>query len=725
MAQAVKTISYWELKAHCTLRSRACCPSHVRQVSSAQAMHIRNWRLLPLALLLTLRAQAGDLYHIRQLSERALTDTYAAMLLDACHHADSVWQESTSDPAAGYWGSGRSDNMNEGVRAIAGMVLACGALVKYDTALSGADRQEYLRKATRAIRFAVSAHRTGQGHCTDGKPWGGSWQSAMWTATLGFGAWLIWDDLEPGLREGVERVVASEADRFLNVKPPSGLSGDTKAEENGWDMTCLALAPNMFAAHPHAAAWKQKAIEYLINTLSAPQDAQDRTVVDGRPISDWFSGANVQPDFTLENHNIFHPAYVGCSSYFLTQAAMYCTYGRQPIPQAVTHHLLDTWKMFQAIILPGGESAYPQGMDWELHGLSFINLYASLAGYQKDPLASRLENNCVQYLRAWQNMRKGDMAIPGSRLGFTRHAICAEQAAYAYLAHQVFGPPVKGLSARKAAQAARGVSQHEYVGFIADRTRSKLVSFSWKNRMMGMVIPIGPGHEANPHFTVPITTGLVGSFDLGTNREAKVKAAEHQWTRTPQGFETMGTLLLNGGLLKQTLRVTSLGERAVVYQDRVTALGDITMSRELGVPVGIENDEVTGGQRVVYDRDGQKTFKWKQSQPAVALSGNWVNVDGRLGVATAAGAGLEYQQASGYDPHTAVCADVLYASFQDSPRRFNAGDQVARRIVVFFTEVSPRKTAVLAEAVKIEERSQGRVLHLNLPEGGRADVPLL
>ena len=630
-----------------------------------------------------------------------------------------------TDPAVGYWGSGRSDNMNEGIRSVAGMVIACGSLVKYDAALSDADRQECLRKATRAIRYAVSTHRSGAGKCTDGKPWGGSWQSAMWTGTLGFGAWIIWDDLNPELKQGVERVVASEADRFLSVKPPSGIWDDTKAEENGWDMTCLALAPCMFPTNPHAAAWKSKGIEYMINTLSVPNDAQDATLVDGRPVSEWFAGANLQPDFTLENHGFFHPCYVACSSYFLTQAAMYSTYGGQPIPQAATHHLLDTWKMLQAIILPGGESAFPQGMDWELHGLSFINLYASLASDQKDPLAARLENNCIQYLHAWQVMRQGDMTIPGSSLGFTRHAICAEQAAYAYLAHQVFGPPVKAVSYREAALEVEGVKPHEYVEFISHRTGSKLVSFSWKNKMMGMVVPIGPGHEGNPHFTVPIASGFVGSFDLAGKRGAKVKTVEHQWSESPRGFETTGTLLVNGELLKQTLRVTSVGESAVVYQDRVTALADVTMSRELGIPVGIENDKVTGGQRVVYHRDGQKTFTWQQPQAAFAVPGTWANVDGRLGVVMARGSGMTYQQASGYDPHTAVCADVLYGSFLQRPQQCKAGDQVARRIVVFFTEVSPERTAALAVSVNVEEGPNDRVLRLKLPEGGQAAVPLL
>jgi hypothetical protein len=284
---------------------------------------------LLLLLLLPLRAHSEDLYPIRRLSPAALNQTYTTLLLDACGHADSVWHDSATDPRAGYWGTGRSDQMNEGIRAISGMVLASAALLKYSDNLSPPDRQARLRQATRAIRYAVSSHRTGAQTCTDGKPWGGSWQSAMWTATLTFGAGLIWHDLDPDLRQGVERVVASEADRFLQTKPATGSSGDTKAEETGWNMTCLAVAANFLPAHPHAAAWHEKAIEYMANTLSVPQDAQETRLLDGRPVRDRFAGANLHPDFTLENHNMFHPSYMACSSYFMTQAAMYYTYARQ------------------------------------------------------------------------------------------------------------------------------------------------------------------------------------------------------------------------------------------------------------------------------------------------------------------------------------------------------------------------------------------------------------
>ena len=323
-------------------------------------------------------------------------------------------------------------------------------------------------------------------------------------------------------------------------------------------------------------------------------------------------------------------------------------------------------------------------------------------------------------------MRQGDLAVPGSRLAFTRHAICAEQAAYAFLAHKVFGPPAREISARKAAAPnSKASGQHPYVQFIAHRTESKFASFSWKNRIMGLLIPIGPGPRRQPHVTVPITSGFVGSFELAPAKPTRPEALEHAWHEATNGFETTGSLLLNGGLMKQTLRVTSVGEQTVVYQDRVTALADVSLSRELGVPIGIENDEVSGGKRVVYHRDGKTTFDWKTPQKPLALPGSWANVDGRLGVVMAVGSGLSYHQAAGYDPHMAVCPDILYGSFSDRPQHFQAGDQVAQRIVLFFVEVTPKTTSALSRAFSIAEESGTRVLRFKLPEGGHAEVPLL
>jgi hypothetical protein len=404
---------------------------------------------------------------------------------------------------------------------------------------------------------------------------------------------------------------------------------------------------------------------------------------------------------------------------------MYYTLAGRPIPQAATHHLMDTWRMFETVLLPWGESAYPQGMDWELHVLPYLNLFASLATVKKDPFAARMEQQCLQYVRAWQIMHQGDLALPGSPPGIGRHAICAGEAAYGFLAHKIFGPAVTALTAPAAKAQEQGVWEYPYVDFIAHRTGEKFASFSWRNNIMGMLIPIGEGHEGNPEFTVPIKNGWVGSFELTPPGNAKMKALEHAWTKTRDGFETSGTLLLNGGRLKQTLKVTSIGSQTVVYQDRVTALSNVTVSAEQGVPLGIENDEITGSTRVVFDQDGQIVFDMRKPRPPLVLPGSWANVDGRLGVVVVAGAGMTYAQASGYSRGIAVCADILYGSYSDHPKEFKAGEEVAHRVAVLFVEVSPSEMPSLARVCKIEEKASGQVLHFKQVGGGDAEVPLL
>ena len=676
------------------------------------------------------------LYLIRQLRESAMLRMYITILKDACQYADRDWQNASFNPAAGYWGNGVSIG-NGGIRTIASMLFACVAILKYDHSLGEARRQDLFQKSQAALRYAVATHRTGSQRCTDGKQWGAtpefgpeSWQSGMWTGTLAIGTWLLWDRLDAALQHEFQRVIAWEDDILSHRQPPSGLHGDTKAEENGWQVPCLVLGELMFPSHPHAAAWHEAALKYMMNTLCTEADTRNGATVDGRPVDQWMHGANLYPDFTLENHNIFHPAYVACSSYFLTQAEMYFTYARRPIPQAATHHLIDTWRMFQTIILPWSETAYPQGMDWELHGLPYINLYASLATHWQDPFAARMEQCSLQYIRAWQEMGQGSLAIPGSTFGIVRHAINAEQAAYGFMAHKVFGPAANPISAHAAAAQEQGVRDYPYVDFIAHRTLKKFASFSWKNRIMGLLMPIGEGHVKNPDFTVPIQDGFVGLFEVAPRTAQKPTIQQPTVLKQARkeksdGFETSGILLLHGGRLKQSLRMTSIGSQTVVYEDHVTAQEDVVIEKELGAPIGIENDAITGGMRQISSETGQRLVDWKKPQQTFSLSGSWVNVDDRLGAVAVAGSGLAYTQASQYSPGIAVYTDMLYGSYCDRARRFKSGQTIAHRIVVFFVEVTPKETSVLAQACRIEKRTAGSVLLFKQPSGENIELPLL
>ena len=117
-------------------------------------------------------------------------------------------------------------------------------------------------------------------------------------------------------------------------------------------------------------------------------------------------------------------------------------------------------------------------------------------------------------------------------------------------------------------------------------------------------------------------------------------------------------------------------------------------------------------------------MEYQERQKPAPLPGSWANVGGRLGVSMVEGSGLSYAPSSGYDPHMAVCTDVLYGSYAQGPKHFKAGDQVARRLILWFVELSPHQTAALTRSVRIEDQAGHQVLRFKLPEGGEAEVPL-
>ena len=169
----------------------------------------------------------------------------------------------------------------------------------------------------------------------------------------------------------------------------------------------------------------------------------------------------------------------------------------------------------------------------------------------------------------------------------------------------------------------------------------------------------------------------------------------------------------------------SIGSQTVVYEDRVTALADLKVKSERGVPVGIENDQITGGTRVLSGQNGQMALDWQKPRPPVAISGAWANVDGRIGLVIAAGAGLTYMQASQYSPGISVYSDILCGSYSDRPRQFKAGDEVAHRVAIFVVEATSEQTSALAATCRIDTRPDGRILRFHDPNGKDVEVQLV
>lgn len=677
-------------------------------------------KIILIAVLLTLTAMpplASHPYDIKpDLSEKELCRLYTDVMYWFTRFAETKWSQSPNDPKAGYWGNGISGG-NEGIRAVANTALVYAVLAEESEALDPATRKTYIERTLSGLRYAANSHLTGTGKCVDGKQWGNSWQSTLWGANIGFAAWILRDRIDPELRASVERMVAYEADRFLEAKPRGQRYGNTAAEEVGWDQILISLAPNMMPSHPNAPRWREKSVEWMMNALSAPQDLKDSRIVDGRPAKDWITALNTHPDFLVENHGFFHPSYTFVTATEIAEGALFYAYAGNPIPQAAAHRINENWWAMQEFMQPSGEWIFVQGQDWELHSDSHIHYLAWQATRSRDALAAVMEKQIAQRMRDQQRIYDGRLAGPASSLGYARDAIQMERTSYAYLYHRYIGPAVNDpVVAQRTWKSLQGVRRHLHSDFITHRTDSKFASFSWKNHVMGQVVPFGPWNANNPHFTTPITNGFVGGFAIADPGTKGLKVLERSWRQLPDGFETRGTLSINGGFLKQEIVFASVGEKAVVYLDRVTALRDVRIEQEIGVPFGIENDELNGDRRTLYHAGGSQIITGPDTDQTIRIPGRWANVDGRIGVISVLGSGLTYRDVPKYNRNGAR-EDFLYGSFSTEPREHKAGDAVARRAVVFLTETSPGETAAIAEKVRLEQSASGLRLRLNLPEG--------
>jgi len=174
----------------------------------------------------------------------------------------------------------------------------------YEEEVSGVPKAEVRARALQLIHGAARNHR-GQG-------WGYPWQSALWAAYLGHGAWMLWDDLDVETRALVAELVEWEADRLADVTVPywDGRGGDTKAEENGWNSMVLSLAVAMMPNSPRVPAWKEKCSEFMISAYSTEDDLHNGRVIDGKPVKDWLRGFNANADGSVVNHGFVHPDYM-------------------------------------------------------------------------------------------------------------------------------------------------------------------------------------------------------------------------------------------------------------------------------------------------------------------------------------------------------------------------------------------------------------------------------
>lgn len=272
-------------------------------------------------------------------------------------------------------------------------------LNQYDLISAIISKDDLIKKIKKGIHWACETHLTGTidvDSFLDRKRWGENWRSSLWASLLGVCATLCREILDQKQLVRIREIVAYEADRFIDLPPPSGSEGDTKVEENTFDLMVLSWAINLNPKHPHCKAWEQSSRIWAVNTASSIHDRTDHSEYFGKSVARTVSTENLFPDMTAENHGFFHPEVFMYGAWLVLAMSAYTLHNKERPDYLARKNHQRTFDILLRFCLPSGLIYTPGGHDMPM----FVPHPFALAWglWHNDPRALHLTSKLLSWM---------------------------------------------------------------------------------------------------------------------------------------------------------------------------------------------------------------------------------------------------------------------------------------------------------------------------------------
>lgn len=493
----------------------------------------------------------------------------------------------------------------------------------------------------RSLRYAVATHKAVRKRaCKDGRYWGSvsvrdhQWESSLWAMSVAYSAFFQWNRLPQSLKDDVYKLLKAECDYELERTVPTGYIGDTKAEENGWEVDVLAATLGLFPTDSLAPRWFERMRVFAINSYSHPSDAEKHSVIDPwydtTTIADLYKGPNLYPDWTLQNHNFFHTSYQNVVIQELGEAALALRLfqgGDRPRwrSNALLHNCDSVAKeVLNWLTLPDGEQAMPNGNDWSLYLYDQLTSYSTLACMSGDRDALMFEQRALEQIRKRQALTGDGSWLLRPDVGARRMGVEAHRVMMTWLMHHVF--PTDSLRPSTWTDFARRYAKAKVFPcqqVVRALARDYFACFSFSKGLKsftGYLEPLRGYAEGHGNLIVPYrcynTGNLIGWYETsrqgGDGKKIRMKPdalllGEPQITLSGNGFTVRAQLLENDSSLLRsfTLRATAKG---LSYNDKVKVLRRVTIDCDKTGMLAVGNDPFTG----VWRKDDYQPFVGKE-----------------------------------------------------------------------------------------------------------------
>jgi hypothetical protein len=498
----------------------------------------------------------------------------------------------------------------------------------------------------------------------------------------------------------VERVLTYEAGRLLARAPADGALVESAAAENAWSAEALAWAACRYPDHSQSAAWEEKLRRFLMNTFSVPQDRLDDTIVDGHPVREWVSSANLLPGFLAATRGAIHPGELALPLQSFASIHYAYASSRRPAPRALNLRLGEVSRSLQRLYLADGRLLYPAGQDGPRNAYGPCFLLPALVMLQRaglEPGAARLMERGIFNRLEREQQANGDGSFFGSR--FSGGAVTGRPAifetdaygmvALAYLLHQL-QPKIWAPASETALQESTAGSWEEPMAqVVAARAPGLFTSFAWRTlgRPSGSRLPAPIGlfaPSSAPDLVEWAPDQLVGAIDAeGFERSRLIT---HRQRLVPGGFTTTGRI--DEGVqedrpaVRHFLAYAALpSERTAILLDLGLAVQEARVTRNEGLQLALGNDLGGGNEWRIMGEMEPFTVRGVETEKAArdrTLETRWLNVAGALGVALVYGQepftlrDFTARDQRPTDAFRSLQTELLCTPFQKAPLEYRA-----------------------------------------------------
>lgn len=561
--------------------------------------------------------------------------TALQMLSSFMHYVVNDYQ-----PIDSLYGCFRGENTmgadERGVRTNADLSMVAAFMGRYAkeqvTLPQGITWEQLDTISLKSLRYAVATHKAVRKRaCKDGRYWGSvsvkdhQWESSLWAMSVAYSAFFQWDRLPQSLKDDIHTLLKAECNYELQRTIPTGYIGDTKAEENGWEVDVLAATLGLFPTDSLAPQWFERMRAFAINSYSHPSDASNRMVIDpwydNKTVADLYKGPNLYPDWTLQNHNFFHTSYQNVVIQELGEAALALRLFQGSNPRwhsnALLHNCDSVAKnVLNWLTLPDGEQAMPNGNDWSLYLYDQVTSYSTLACMLGDRDALMFEQQALQQIALRQRLTKDGSWLLHPDVGARRMGVEAHRVMMTWLMHHVF--PTDGLKPSTWSDFAQRYAKAKWFpcqNIVRTLTKDYFACFSFSKGLKsftGYMEPLKGYDLWEGNLIVPYrhynTGNIIGWYETSKKDkdgkvvrmkpnarllgEPKVRLYGNYFSAEAQLLENDSSLLRHFTLLSTP--------KGLLYNDTVKVLRHVTIDKDKTGMLAISNDPFAGLWRSEY-----------------------------------------------------------------------------------------------------------------------------